>query len=215
MRPEGRKRQYEYNWDSYDEDQDPDPHGTRLEVRTRVDEVITSAFRDWVAPQLSSSSSSAAHFMAGYDAIWKLCASKYELLVLKEFHRALYDNLRWCIPFVDTSVRHMVRHIPWLRPAMWERYKLLRLVGLPRDVAWCVLNVTDDVVRAPTQKSLEQVLLKCLRQADYITRHWLPAKRRELGRRVQDPRWLLWGPQLVEELMGLAQSGTELDFQYK
>lgn len=213
LQPEGRKRQYEYSWDSYDEGQDPDPQGTRLEVRARVEDAVTSMFRDCVAPQ--SRVSSAERFVKGYDAIWRLCSRKLEFVVLKEFHRALYDNLRWCISFVDASVRHMVRCMSWLRPVVWEHYKLLRLVGLPRDVAWYVLNITEDLVHAPTRKSMVRVSVQCMRQAEYLTRFWIPNKRRELGRRVQDPRWLLWGPELVEELMGLAQSGTELNFQYK
>jgi hypothetical protein len=132
-----------------------------------------------------------------------------DLDILKTIHQVLYDEI--CMALRLHSVRSVTLKLPFVRPLLWEPYKLLRFCGFQKDVAWSILEYAE-FVYIPTE---ERIIIACktvFNSTSHLNDHFLSRERIWITNK--DNNALLWGDELAEFILRAAKINAPLNFDY-
>jgi hypothetical protein len=132
-----------------------------------------------------------------------------QLVNLKTIHQVLYNEM--CIALRLNSVRAVTARIPFVRPMLWEPYKLLRLYGFPKDVAWSILEYAEFVF-VPTEKRMLRACKTVFNSTTYLSEYFLSNNR--IWPKNKENKALSWGDELAEFILRAAKINAPLNFNY-
>jgi hypothetical protein len=126
-----------------------------------------------------------------------------DTVLLKRIHQALYNEMVYALSL--PSVRYIALSVPVARPRLWEPYKLLRLCGFSKDVAWYILEYAEFITKPSTNSMMEAsgtVLRSCNRL------------KTSLSKRERSEEDFLWDNPLSERILEVAKKREKIDFTF-
>ena len=132
-----------------------------------------------------------------------------QLVNLKAIHQVLYNEM--CMSVRLNSVRAVTARMPFVRPMLWEPYKLLRLYGFPKDVAWSILEYAEFVF-VPTDKRIKRACKTVFNSSIYLSEYFLSNNR--IWPKNKKNKALSWGDELAEFILRAAKINAPLNFDY-